>query len=174
MTELEKKSIINILNYMTSLTDTTLTTLDYNLKHIFKIKNNLKKSCLLMEEGNRQINEKPKSKLFELKKIPKKKKPLFLCKKTKREEKKIDSTSTTETDTLYHGVIRKGNIWQVMLYINGKPHVFGRYTSDAEAARVFDYYSIKLQLITNTNFSYTNEIIDYIRMNDFAIPVNYA
>ena len=71
----------------------------------------------------------------------------------------------------YTGVFKNGDNWQALISIQKRKTYIGTYTSELEAAKAFDFYSILLNNITaNTNFDYTKkdiiEMIEKFVLND--------
>lgn len=84
-------------------------------------------------------------------------KPKILKKKNKNIEKKRRSK--------YRGVSKNGNRWQAIMYSKKNKAYIGCYSSEEEAARVYDIKSIKTKGIkAKTNFEYNinqiNKIVD--------------
>ena len=70
--------------------------------------------------------------------------------------------------SVYRGVSKNGNKWQVLFMHNKKNLYAGVFKSEIIAAKIYDYLSINLR--TNkifTNFIYTKEQIEYIKSIKF-------
>lgn len=84
----------------------------------------------------------PKTKIFKIQKLKK---------NTLREKKK------TVRNSFYRGVSKTGYRWQVLL-MNKKRLYLGSYSSEVEAARVYDYNALRLfGNKAKTNFVYTED-----------------
>lgn len=95
--------------------------------------------------------------------------------------KKGNRLSSSEADTFkeklkrgkrgskYRGVSRNGNQWQVLIMVNKKKKYMGNYSSEEEAARVYDYIAIQYHgRKAKTNFLYSNdEILTIIAKNEY-------
>ena len=66
--------------------------------------------------------------------------------------------------SMYIGVSRNGPNWQALISINRRKTYIGTFTTQLEAARAFDKYSIILNNLTAiTNFNYTKkELVELI------------
>ena len=88
--------------------------------------------------------------------------------------KKKKSTARVRLSTRrshYTGVFKNGDNWQALISIYKRKTYIGTYTSEIEAAKMFDFYSILLNNITaSTNFDYTKkdilEMIESFISND--------
>lgn len=65
----------------------------------------------------------------------------------------------------YIGVSRNGPHWQALIWINKRKTYIGTYSSEIQAARAFDLYSILLHgLVAKTNSSYSkDEIVSMLK-----------
>ena len=88
--------------------------------------------------------------------------------------KKKKSTARVRLSTRrshYTGVFKNGDNWQALISIYKRKTYIGTYTSEIEAAKMFDFYSILLNNLTaSTNFDYTKkdilEMIESFVSND--------
>ena len=61
----------------------------------------------------------------------------------------------------YIGVFKNGPNWQALIAIDSVKTYIGTYTTEMEAAKVFDFYSLMLNGLTaTTNFSYSKGDIE--------------
>ena len=70
-------------------------------------------------------------------------------------QKKNCSEKKDKRNSIYRGVSKNGNKWQVILFYNSKQRYIGTYDSQEIAARIYDILSIKNKGIkAKTNFVY--------------------
>ena len=70
--------------------------------------------------------------------------------------------------SIYRGVSKNGDNWQVLLMNNKRTYYLGNFQSEKIAARIYDIFSLKLRgNKAITNFSYGNEIINKIKKIQF-------
>ena len=70
--------------------------------------------------------------------------------------------------SIYRGVSKNGDNWQVLLMNNKRTYYLGNFQSEKIAARIYDIFSLKLRgNKAITNFSYGNEIKNKIKKIKF-------
>ena len=67
----------------------------------------------------------------------------------------------SKRSSIYRGVSKNGNEWQVLMMINKNKSYIGSYPSEETAARIYDILALKIKgFKARTNFEYNyNEII---------------
>ena len=82
--------------------------------------------------------------------------------------KEIKKNKKSYRSSIYRGVSKNGNNWQVLLMNNKRTYYLGNFQSEKIAARIYDIFSLKLRgNKAITNFSYGNEIINKIKKIKF-------
>ena len=78
--------------------------------------------------------------------------------------KNIAKVRNSNRRSTYTGVFKNGDNWQAFISINTRKTYLGTFSTQEEAAKTFDLYSILVHgLSAKTNFDYTkNEIINIV------------
>jgi hypothetical protein len=104
----------------------------------------------------------PRRKVFQVKNNLTKeiKKNIFKIERNSKLEDKIDSCLE---DSIYKGVFRGRDKWEVRLNVNGVMHIICGVDNEIEAARIYDYFAVRRGNVSLTNFYYSNEMISKIK-----------
>ena len=80
----------------------------------------------------------------------------------------IKKNKKSNRSSIYRGVSKNGDNWQVLLMNNRRTYYFGNFQSEKIAARIYDLFSLKLRgYKAITNFPYDKEIINKIKKIKF-------
>ena len=74
--------------------------------------------------------------------------------------KKVNAVKNILSKSIYRGVSKKGNKWQVSLFNNKFKYYLGYYNNENLAAKIYDYFAVLLKgKKAKTNFVYNTLII---------------
>ena len=80
----------------------------------------------------------------------------------------IKKNKKSNRSSIYRGVSKNGDNWQVLLMNNKRTYYLGNFQSEKIAARIYDLFSLKLRgYKAITNFPYDKEIINKIKKIKF-------
>ena len=81
-----------------------------------------------------------------------------------RKDKSAQAMHLSSRRSQYIGVFKNQNNWQALISINKRKTYIDTYSTEIEAAKAYDFYSILLnKLLAKTNFDYSkSEIISMV------------